>query len=166
MVSDQALKMIGVTKDKKGRYVFYNQRKQIAYIVPENRLSFLFFFAYRYVFSALLGFSLFTFGAELILIFGLLVLVVSLVEYYYRQVFLKRFKTIENFKAASTSKMIKVHPFTYFSKAILYLVLAGLVVQMALTTYKENTVQMLLFFAAGACVFLGIKQIADYFKSK
>ena len=50
MISERSLNMIRVIKDKKGKFIFYDNKKKTGYIIPEKRLTLFFLLSYRHIF--------------------------------------------------------------------------------------------------------------------
>lgn len=157
MISERTLNMIRVIKDKKGKFIFYDNKKKTGYIIPENRLTLFFLLSYRHIFLVVIAFFLYTVNTPYPLLGGFIIVFFGLIEYFYHKKLLAGFKKIENYHINVTSKYGKQSKNTVLLKVLLYLVLAALLVVLGLDKYAQEPIQPLFFVGAAASAYFGFK---------
>jgi hypothetical protein len=157
MISERTLNMIRIVKDKKGRYIFYDNKKKTGYIIPENRLTLFFLLSYRHIFLVVIAFFLYTLNTPYPLLVGFIVLFFGFAEFYYAKKLLGNVKKIENYHISVTNKFGTPSKNTVLLKVLLYLVLAALMVILGLDKYAQQPIQPLFFLGAAASAYFGFK---------
>lgn len=157
MISDRTLQMIRVIKDKKGRFIFYDDKKKTGYIIPEKQLTLFFLLSYRHIFLVVLTFFLYTLNIPYPFLIGFGIVFFGGVEFFYQKKLLPGFKKIENYHINVTKQYGKPSKNTVLLKVLLYLVLGALLVILGIEKYANQPIQPLFFIGAAISAFFGFK---------
>jgi hypothetical protein len=155
MISERTLNMIRVIKDKKGRYIFYDKKKKVGYVIPEKKVTSFFLLSYRHVFLVVIAFFLYTFNVQYILLVALAIAYILLTELYFKKKLMSQFKKIENIDMNLSASYGKPTKNIVIVKSFLYVILAGLLVALAIDKYTGQMIQPLFFIGAAASLYFG-----------
>ncbi len=155
MISERTLNMIRVIKDKKGRYIFYDKKKKVGYVIPEKKITSFFLLSYRHMFLVVIAFFLYTFNVQYFVLVAFAIVYILLTELYFKKKLMSQFKKIENIDMNLSASYGKPTKNTVIVKSFLYVVLAGLLVALAIDKYEGQMIQPLFFIGAAASLYFG-----------
>lgn len=161
MLSDTTLKMIRIVKDKKGKYLFSTPKKNTTYVVPENKLYLFFLFTYRYTLIIMTAFMMYTINLQYWVIGVSVVLLLILLEWYYRQQLLGKFQKLENYVLSSSHLKGNSRSPLVYVRIILYIILIGTFIYLGLTKYAGKTEQYLFYIGALLSLVFGYQQLRN-----
>ncbi len=139
MIATSTLKSVGVIQEKSGRYILPIPRKNLVYVIPENKLQLLYLLRNRYILLIIITFFIYSFTKlDLYVQFAIAVFVLILLEFYYRKVLLGKFVQINNYIVASIRLEKTENTKTKWIHMALYIILAIAVSYLGFTKYSDS----------------------------
>ena len=166
MISNNTLKTVGVIQEKTGRYIYAIPRKNLAYVVPKNKLQLFFIMKNRFILIIIAAFFINTAffvntptPANILIQVGIVVFLVVLFEYYFRKLLLGKFVRINNYKVVSSRWDKQESPKRKWFHAGLYISLAAAIVYLGFSKYSDSRQFLLFPLVAIATLVLGYYRV-------
>lgn len=166
----QNRRILGISYDKDNHPYFYESKTKTAYFIPEKDIKIAEVIAYRHWIALSVGVVLFSiFPSDFYYAIAVGVLLYVVLEWYYRQKMIPSYKKLSPYQPHLTQKEKDVNgqkTSVVLTKAIIYLVAAGLIVWTIYDQKNEGASLAVLVAMVGVCIISAIQNILILYKKR
>lgn len=160
-----------IYKDKHNRYVLYNKKSQIGYVIPQDKFNQYQAYSNRYMMGVVAAILIVTFELSIFIGIGVGVALTGILEMRYRTSFLPNLTQLSNFNIGESRSKIQIAAEQTTGRlsllAILYVVFGGLLVTQAYVGKMEEYMIYICWGIAAITVYMSINNIrVILYKSK